>query len=154
MFVEVHETLAMPAERAGAAVERALAGHALQQVSQLAVDAGFDLTLEVGPHRGMAKTVHARALPARQVNGTTVIPLRWEATGPTAGLFPVLDANIGITKADDTTSVLSLIGNYTPPLGPVGATLDRAAMSRVARATITAFVKRLATEAGATRAHV
>ena len=157
MFIEVHETLPQPVELATPAVEAALAHHALQRHTLHAVGTGLDLSLEVGPARLshlLAKSVTARALPSRQVGTTTVIPLRWEASGHAAGLFPVLDANIGITVADEHTSVLSLIGCYTPPLGAFGATLDRAAMSRVARATLTDFVKRLAAEAmTAERAH-
>jgi hypothetical protein len=154
MFVEVHDTLPMPVEDARRAVERALCEHAaLQQHSQEAVAGGWDLTLEVGPAHLFAKTVRARALASRQVGGTTVIPLRWEASGPTAALFPMLDANIGITASDEHTSILSLIGTYTPPLGVLGATLDRAAMSHIARATVVAFLKSLVAEATAGSAH-
>lgn len=155
MFVEAHTTLPMSVERACAAVERALAGHSLTEHSERAVHAGMDLVLEVGPahlHRQLARTVHARTLDTRQVGRTWVIPIRWEATGVTAGLYPTLDANLGITPSDEQTSVLSIIGSYTPPLGALGAGLDRAAMSRVAQGTVETFLRELAAAATATPA--
>jgi hypothetical protein len=91
--------------------------------------------------------VLAHTLETRQMGKTFVIPLRWEATGPASRLYPALDANIGITPVDDLTCVLSIIGTYTPPLGFVGTTLDRAALSRVATATVDAFLSSLADEA-------
>ena len=151
MFVEAHSTLPIAAAEAKDAVERALAGHALQRHSTDAVAAGFDLALTVGPRVGpLAKEVLAHILETRQVGSTFVIPLRWEATGPASRLYPALDANIGITPVDDMTCVLSIIGTYTPPLGVLGTTLDRAAMSRLASATIDAFLARLASEATTT----
>ena len=150
MFVEAHSTLPMAADTARVAVEHALAGHALQRHSEDAVAAGLDLALTVGPRSGpLAKEVLAHTLETRRVGATYVIPLRWEATGATSRLYPALDANIGITPVDESTSVLSVIGTYTPPLGVVGTTLDRAAMSRLATATLDAFIGRLASEATA-----
>jgi hypothetical protein len=147
MFVETHATLPMAADNAVRAVERSLAGHALQRHSADAVAEGLDLALTVGPRSGLAKEVLAHTLETRQMGKTFVIPLRWEATGPASRLYPALDANIGITPVDDLTCVLSIIGTYTPPLGFVGTTLDRAALSRVASATVDAFLSGLADEA-------
>jgi hypothetical protein len=147
MFVETHATLPTAADNARRAVERALAGHALQRHSTEAVAQGLDLALTVGPRSGLAKDVLAHTLETRQMGKTFVIPLRWEATGPASRLYPALDANIGITPVDDLTCVLSIIGTYTPPLGFVGTTLDRAALSRVATATVDAFLSSLADEA-------
>lgn len=145
MFVETHATLTMGADAAARAVERVLASRALQRHSTDAVAEGLDLALSVGPASGpFSKEVRAHTLPTRQVGRTFVIPLRWEATGATSRLYPALDANIGITPVDDLTCVLSIIGTYTPPLGVVGTTLDRAAMSRVATKTVGAFLARLA----------
>jgi hypothetical protein len=148
MFVEAHVTLPMAAAVARGAVEHALAGHALQQHSTDAVADGRELALKVGPGTGpFAKDVLAHTLDTREVGKTYVIPLRWEATGATSRLYPALDANIGITPVDPVTCVLSVIGSYTPPFGVVGSTLDRAAMSRLATATVESFLTRLAREA-------
>ena len=148
MFVEAHVTLPMAADTARLAVEHALSGHSLQRHSTDAVAEGIALVLTVGPRGGpLSKEVLAHTLDTRQVGRTFVIPLRWEATGTASRFYPTLDANIGITPVDPLTCVLSIIGSYTPPLGVVGSTLDRAAMSRIATATLDAFLSRLASEA-------
>jgi hypothetical protein len=154
MFLEAHVTLPMPADKAKSAVERALLGHALHRNAQCALNEGLDVLLDVLPARlphGLSKAVVAHTLPARQVGATAVIALRWEATGPAGRFYPSLDANIGITRSDHLTSVLSIVGSYAPPLGGFGAGLDRIALSRVAQATVEAFLHQLAAEALAQR---
>jgi hypothetical protein len=47
-----------------------------------------------------------------------VLPLRWEATGVTGRLFPVLDADLTITPAGAGQTLITLNGAYRPPLGP------------------------------------
>jgi hypothetical protein len=90
--------------------------------------------------------VAIRLLPARYVGTSLVAPLRWEVTGPTGALFPALDANLELVAVDASTSRLSVIGHYEPPLGRLGATTDRAGLSRVASATMTALLRELATQ--------
>jgi hypothetical protein len=148
MFVEAHVTLPLDVEHARIAVEDVLEGQALLRRSQQPVDNGLDLEFIVGPRTGLlSKVVHAQILETRRVDRTYVIPLRWEATGPASRLYPALDANIGITPIDQLTCVLSIVGSYTPPLGSVGSSLDRAAMSRLATSTLEDFLTRLAREA-------
>ena len=69
--------------------------------------------------------------------------LRWEARGTTGNLFPVLDADITLTRAGEKTTVLAVSGSYRPPLGSLGAGLDRAFMHLVADATIRAFTRQV-----------
>ncbi len=69
--------------------------------------------------------------------------LRWEANGATDALFPVLDADITLTRTGEKATVLAVSGTYRPPLGSLGAGLDRAIMHRVAEATIRAFTRQL-----------
>jgi hypothetical protein len=59
-------------------------------------------------------------------------------------LFPALDADITLTPAGNHSTTLTLTGAYRPPLGTVGAELDRAILYRVAAATIRAFLHRVA----------
>jgi hypothetical protein len=59
------------------------------------------------------------------------------------GLFPVLDADIAVAPAGQRTQ-LTLAGAYRPPLGRLWAGLDRAALHRVADATIRALVVNVA----------
>lgn len=105
------------------------------------------LRLLVGPRRDSD-------FPAKQVEGTVIGPvhrgatdvfeLDWEPTGATAGAYPSLHARLGITSVDATSSLMSIYAEYNPPLGAVGASADRALMSRVANATVTAVLHRLA----------
>ncbi len=53
---------------------------------------------------------------------------------PGGGLFPVLDADITLTPAGESATTLSLAGSYRPPLGKVGAVLDRVVLRRAAAA--------------------
>lgn len=91
---------------------------------------------------GMAKQVAVHSLPAYRRGPVVVVPLRWTATGRMAAAFPVLDANLEMTASDEGTT-LTLIGSYRPPLGKVGASIDRLVLRSVARATIRSFLFQL-----------
>ena len=146
MFVECHVTLPLPFERVEAETLRALRGPGLQHRSARAVGAGLQLMFvrpTLLPHR-LAKLVRATIDEPYVADRTTVLPMRWEAVGPTARFYPALEARIGLTPVEELTTVLSLLGSYRPPMGRLGAGLDRAALSRVATATIDTFVHELA----------
>lgn len=146
MFVETHTTLPVPLERAEAEILQLLRGRGLAHRSARAVGAGMQLMF-VGPsllpHR-LAKLVSATTGDMYSVGRTSVLPMHWAAVGPTARFFPELDAKIGLTPADEQTTVLSLVGTYRPPMGRLGARLDAVALSRVGAATVDTFVNELA----------
>lgn len=56
----------------------------------------------------------------------------------------MLDANLVLTAVDSQHCRLALLGVYRPPLGAVGATLDRMLLSRAAVATFRSLVTRVA----------
>ena len=91
----------------------------------------------------MAKTVEIQSIPAYPRGSTTVVPLRWTATGPLGSAFPVLDANIELT-ANGSATELMIVGSYRPPFGALGVALDRVVMHTVAQATIRRFAAQLA----------
>ncbi len=97
-----------------------------------------------GTWPGLSKLVTIHVGDAAASADWTRLPLRWEATGPGSSLFPALDADITLTADGEHATILTLTGVYRPPLGVVGAMLDRAILSRVATATIRDFVERLA----------
>ncbi len=74
---------------------------------------------------------------------SAVLALRWEAAGPGGGLLPVLDADLTLAPVAESVTTLQLAGSYRPPLGKVGAALDRVVLRRVAVATIRGFLERV-----------
>jgi len=121
-------------------------GGSLLSASQVAYDDGITGLARVGPlgsGPGISRLVrvHFRDLVTRE--GSAVLTLRWEATGPGGGLFPALDADITLTPAGEQATVLKLAGAYRPPLGAAGAGLDRAILRRVATATTRSFMNRV-----------
>jgi hypothetical protein len=119
---------------------------ALRAASETAYTDGLVAGLRVGPFgevRGLSKLVRVRfAEPIQRANQIRV-PLRWEATGTTGELFPVLDADLTLTGDGDGDGEtrIRLDGSYRPPFGRAGAALDRAVMSRLAAATIQSLVE-------------
>jgi hypothetical protein len=81
--------------------------------------------------------------PVRR-GAVTVLTLRWEATGATGRIFPVLDADITLAPDGEEATLLGLDGVYGPPGGAVGAGLDRVILHRIATATVRSFLTRIA----------
>ena len=98
----------------------------------------------VGPLPGLAKlvSVHVERLPGS--HDRAGLALRWEVPGPTGVLFPMLDADITLIPAQDGGSVLAIAAVYRPPLGALGAGLDRTVLHGIATATVRAFLNRAA----------
>ena len=94
---------------------------------------------------GLSKLARVQARELSWTDTTAGLALRWEATGPGGGLFPVLDADLRLAP-DGDGSVLTLAGAYRPPLGPLGQALDRALLHRVATATVRSFLVRVAAQ--------
>jgi hypothetical protein len=138
MFVEAHRAVPMALPSARQALDHALSDGGLIQESHRAVEEGASFLMRVGPRGSgaLSKEVLVRVLPSREVGRTVVVPLRWEATGATGQLFPALDANLGLTAAGDSSSLLSIVGCYEPPLGRLGPPIDQALMTRAVRRTL------------------
>jgi len=122
-------------------------------VSGQAYAEGLVGMIRVGPFGdvlGASKLVEVRMLdPVTRLDPVTgkegvALPLRWEATGRMGRLFPVLDADLVLMPCDGRSSRLTLIGAYRPPLGGLGARLDRAVLHRAAAATIRSMLKQVA----------
>jgi hypothetical protein len=88
--------------------------------------------------------------PARTAS-STIFPLRWEPVDARAAL-PALDGDLELARLGPQRCQLALNGRYTPPLGRIGALLDRTLMHRVAEATAWDLVDRIGDRvAGPTR---
>jgi hypothetical protein len=97
----------------------------------------------VGPAPGVSRLVEVRVRELVTRGQAAVLALRWEAAGPGGGLFPVLDADITMAPYGESGTLIALAGSYRPPLGLVGAALDRVVLHRVAAATMRRFVNRI-----------
>ena len=117
----------------------------LRSASEDAYGAGITGLARVGA-LGLGKVVRVHVRQLAEAGGHAGLAIRWEAAGPGGGLFPALDADIRLVPAADQTTLLVLTGVYRPPLGPLGTALDRAALHRVAAATIRNFLGRLAAD--------
>ena len=93
---------------------------------------------------GLSKLVRVQVRELARTEKAAGIALRWEAVGPGGGLFPVLDADVRLTPADEHVTLLSMAGSYRPQLGTLGQVLDQAILHRVAAATIHGFVTQIA----------
>jgi hypothetical protein len=93
---------------------------------------------------GLSKLVRVQARDLAPAERSVGLAIRWEATGPGGGLFPVMDADITLVGVGERACVLAVSGVYRPPLGALGQALDRAILHRVAAATIRDFVARVA----------
>ena len=105
---------------------------------------GEELAGRLGGGAGLASMVLFSLGEGRITATGLVYPLTWRATGA-ASLFPRLVGELEL--ADMGAAVLiTLRGNYDPPLGSLGRVVDRALLGRVADATVKSWVDRLAAE--------
>jgi hypothetical protein len=147
MFASHQVVLDMTFDRARARLAVLGNGEGLRGPSERAYAVGLDGLIRVGPFGpllGASKLVRVQLLEPVPRDDTVVLPLRWEATGATGRLFPVLDADLVLTGDGDARSTLALTGAYRPPLGGVGAVLDRALLNRAAAATIRSLLSQIA----------
>jgi hypothetical protein len=126
---------------------RIMDGGGLDGVSRDAYEGALTRLIRVGPFGdvpGISKLVQVRFLRPVKRDTTRTIWLRWEATGLASGLFPALDADLGVAAEGQDKTRLTLKGSYRPPFGRLGAGLDRVFMHRVASATFSALLRSIA----------
>lgn len=108
-----------------------------------------ELRIRVGPG-WPGKTVALHLGQPAEADQDLVIPLIWEASGP-AGIFPRFEGELRLIPLDPERSELRLSGRYRPPPGKAGQALGNAVLTRLARATLRSFLRRIA--AGLEREH-
>ena len=119
----------------------------LSGASDTAYQHGMDHLLRVGPLGelpGISRLVRISFVDPLYRDDTMTVGLRWETVGRTAGLFPVLDADIRLSAEGAQRTRVTLTGCYRPPLGTLGTGLDKVLMRRVAMMTIGSLVTHLA----------
>ena len=148
MFVTQELTIGIGPDEAQARFANLIREHWLTETSEAAYGEGATGLLRVGPLHLPGKLVRVTALEPVYRAGAMNVGLRWEATGATGSLFPVLDATLTISPAAQPAtgegaacSRLMLAGSYRPPLGRLGAGLDTAILHRAATATIRSLLR-------------
>ena len=147
MFTSQELTVEATLDAARERLARMVADGGLTGVSRGAYNGALTRLIRVGPFGeapGVSKQVQVRLIGPVRRDGTTTVWLRWEATGPAGGLFPVLDADLQLRSEGLQKTRLTLNGCYRPPLGPLGTGLDRAVLHRIAAATIRALLRGIA----------
>jgi len=73
------------------------------------------------------------------------VQLSWEPVEH-EDIYPTVTADLEIEPIDDRRTMVSLLASYQPPLGRIGAVVDRVAMHRVAESALRRFFEGLLTE--------
>lgn len=110
-----------------------------------AEEAGVDVVLRIGPSGALAparRRVRVRVGQSRSRGDGMVIPIEWE-TIRLRGLFPRLEGDLELAPLGEGRCRLTLSGHYSPPLGVVGAVIDRGVLHKVAESTARSFLTEL-----------
>jgi hypothetical protein len=146
VFVTEKRELSAGYSEAAARLAELTRGSSLRGLSENVYAGGVEYLLRVGPLGavpGASRLVRVRFDEPLYRDGMMTIGLRWEASGVTGGLFPALDADIRLCEDEDDNATVELTGSYRPPLGTVGAELDRFVLRTVAAATIRTLLTRI-----------
>jgi hypothetical protein len=73
------------------------------------------------------------------------VKLSWEPVEH-EDVYPVVTADLEIEPIDERRTMVSLLASYHPPLGRIGAVVDRVAMHRVAESALRRFFEGLLVE--------
>lgn len=143
MFVQDFQVLDLPFEEVAGYVD----AHAPSLIDAAFAGARVDgerLCTRVGPSRWpslFSKTVEVRLAPLRLRGDALVLSFRWSSVGG-AALFPILEGELELAPIGESETELKVRGQYDPPAGSLGRSLDRLLLHRVAEATVRAFLTR------------
>jgi hypothetical protein len=97
--------------------------------------AGIEIGVDVRPLlRGVRENAGASG---QQPNMS--LEIGWEASR-TPGLFPSMNLELSAWRLSSTETQLEIVGEYRPPLGPVGNVIDAAVGHRIAEASVHRFL--------------
>lgn len=139
MFVTEEAALPLPYEAARKRLLAYLRADGLQASSTDAFETGRELLVRAGVG-AVSKEVLVQLLQPYEQGASTIVPMRWVATGAAGTMFPQLDGNLELAPAGEEASTLTLAGAYRAPLAVVGASLDRMLLHRVAGASVRRFL--------------
>jgi len=144
MFIGDEVRAEVPLATATERIAGLLGGGAISRASHAAWRIGIARIGPAGPLPGLSKLVQVRVREPVQRGGVMLLAMRWEASGGSGRLFPVLDADITLVADTDDAILVGLEGVYRPPAGAAGQMLDRMVLHRIAAATIRSFLSQLA----------
>jgi hypothetical protein len=143
-FVGDHLLLGISLDVATARLERLARDGALLGASEYAYGEGIAcLAEEAGLAAGLSWLADVRPGGLVETRDYARLPLRWVAIGPDGTAFPALDSDLTLSRAGETTTVLTLAGVCRLP-GQAAAGLDPASVRCFAAVTIRSFIARLA----------
>lgn len=87
--------------------------------------------------------LHVGAAPELLREDRVMLPVSWETAGGPP-IFPKMAGTLHVEPAGPELTRITLNATYDPPLGALGALIDRSLMHRLARMTMMDFVERLA----------
>ena len=144
VFVGDHILMDVGLDTARRQLERLAADGLLLSASEHAYGAGIaDLVETAGLAAGMSRLVGVQPGDLMETDGCARLWLRWEAIGSDGTLFPALDADLTLSPATESTTVLTLAGVYRLP-EHAGAGFDPGIVRCFAAVTIDSFIARLA----------
>jgi len=144
VFVGDHIVMDVCPDAAGRQLERLAGDGVLLSASEYAYGAGITGLVEAaGPAAGKSRLVGVRSGDLVETEGCARLWLRWEAIGSDGTLFPALDADLTLSPATESTTVLTLAGVYRLP-EHAGAGLGPGIVRCFAAVTIDSFIARLA----------
>jgi hypothetical protein len=144
MFVGDEIRVPVSADVAAAQLASLIVGGSLDVVSHAAWREGIARVGPAGAVPGLSKLVRVQVSEPVRRGATTILALRWQATGAGGALFPVLDADLVLMPDGDDATLIGLDGVYRPPGGPGGVAFDKAILHRIASATIRVFLAKIA----------
>jgi hypothetical protein len=147
MFVSDQRVLMVGIGAARARLANMVDSGWLDGASQAVYQGSIDHLVRVGPFGnlpGASRLVRVQFLDPVDRDDCVTVGMRWEATGVTGGLFPVMDANIKLTAEGGEATQMTLTAVYRPPLGALGAGLDRVLLHKVATATVHSLMTNMA----------
>ena len=91
--------------------------------------------------------LHVGTAPELLHEDRIMLPVKWETTGGPP-IFPKMEGTLHVEPAGPQETRITLNATYDPPLGRLGAVIDRGLMHRLATMTMADFVTRLARALG------
>ena len=110
MIVEARAVASVSLAVGAARVVRWIGGGALDAAAMMAIGEGQFQLIRAGM-AGMTKQVTIRALAPRYGPDRVVVPMEWVATGAAGGMFPILEANLGLYAIGDELTELVVTGS-------------------------------------------